>query len=295
MIEQRDRDPGVTNAACRLTAEQLEQFQSAGYLVLPAAFGEDEIRRMRAEADGILELILNSSVALQRRSGRLDWRELADGTQIVRKIQPINDLSEYLAQVSNDPQLIQPMRQVMGHEPILMEEKLNYKQPLPQRIEGVEIQPTDDRFPVHNDWAYYRAQDYPRDILSSAISMDDSTVESGPLHVWPGSHREHLEHDSVPLGLQVREGLIDHDGGVDILAPAGSVMLFHALLVHNSRPNTSGRPRRIMIYSHYPDRVDMGHDARNGPTRVREQPHEQQYRDMVARGEFTPVFTAPGS
>jgi ectoine hydroxylase-related dioxygenase (phytanoyl-CoA dioxygenase family) len=295
MIEQRERGSSETSAAHGLTAEQLDQFQRDGYLVLPAAFSKDEIQRMQAEADCILELILNSSVALQRRSGRLDWRELADGSQIVRKIQPINDLSEYLAQVSNDPRLIQPMRQIMGHEPILMEEKLNYKQPLLQRVEGVEIRPTDDRFPVHNDWAYYQAQDYPQDILSSAISMDDSTVESGPLHVWPGSHREHREHDSVSLGLQVKPGLIDYEGGVDILAPAGSVMIFHALLVHNSRPNSSGRPRRIMIYSHYPDRVDMGHDARNGPTRVREQPYEQQYRDMVARGEFTPVFTAPGS
>jgi len=295
MVEEREQGQGASNAAASLTTEQLEQFRRDGYLVLPAVFSADEIQRMRAEADRILELILNSSVALQRRSGRLDWRELADGTQIVRKIQPINDLSDYLAEVSNDPRLIQPMRQIMGHEPVLMEEKLNYKQPLPRRVEGVEIRPTDDRFPVHNDWAYYRAQDYPQDILSSAISMDDSAVESGPLHVWPGSHREHLEHDSVPLGLQVKEGLIDYDGGVDILAPAGSVMIFHALLVHNSRPNSSGRPRRIMIYSHYPDRVDMGHDVRNGPTRVREQQYEQQYQDIVARGEFTPVFTAPGS
>jgi ectoine hydroxylase-related dioxygenase (phytanoyl-CoA dioxygenase family) len=260
---------------------------------LPAVFNAEEIRRMRAEADQILELILNSSVALKRRSGRLDWRVLPDGTQIVRKIQPINDLSEYLAEISNDARLLQPMRQIMGHEPILMEEKLNYKQPLPRRVEDVEIRPTDDRFPVHNDWAYYRAQEYPQDILSSAISMDASTVQSGPLHVWPGSHREHLEHESMELGLRVKPGLIDISGGVDILAPAGSVMIFHALLVHDSRSNTSGRPRRIMIYSHYPARVDMGQDVRNGPTRRREQPFEQQYRDMAARGEFTPGFTAP--
>jgi ectoine hydroxylase-related dioxygenase (phytanoyl-CoA dioxygenase family) len=81
-----------------------------------------------------------------------------------------------------------------------------------------------------------------------------------------------------------------YDGGVDILAPAGSVMFFHALLVHNSRSNTSGHPRRIMIYSPYPARVDMGDDVRNGPGRHREQPYEQQYREMVARGEFVPVF-----
>lgn len=283
----------VMNTACGLTAEQLQQFRQDGYLVLPAVFNEGEIARMQAEADGILELILNSSVALKRRSGRLDWRELPDGSQIVRKIQPINDLSEYLAEVSNDPRLIEPMRRIMGHEPILMEEKLNYKQPLPQRIEGIEVRRTDDRFPIHHDWAYYRAQDYPQDILSSAISMDDSTVDSGPLHVWPGSHREHLEHESMELGLQVKPGLIDAGGGMDILAPAGSVMIFHALLAHSSRPNSSGRPRRIMIYSHYPARVDMGQDVRNGPSRRREQPFEQQYRDMVARGEFTPVFAAP--
>jgi ectoine hydroxylase-related dioxygenase (phytanoyl-CoA dioxygenase family) len=285
----------LTNASHHLTADQLEQFRCDGFLVLPAVFSEAEVQRMRAEADRILELILNSSVALKRCSGRLDWRRLPDGTQIVRKIQPINDLSDYLTDVSNDPRLIEPMRRIMGHEPILMEEKLNYKQPLPQQIEGVEIRPFDDYFPVHNDWAYYRAQDYPQDILSSAISMDDSTPDSGPLHVWPGSHREYLEHESMENGLQVKPELLDFNGGIDILAPAGSVMIFHALLVHNSRSNRSGRPRRIMIYSHYPDRVDMGQDVRNGPGRRREQPYEQQYREMVARGDFTPVFAAAGS
>src|SRR5581483_10702192 len=126
----------MTNTACGITSEQLQQFRRDGYLVLPAVFHGDEVERMRAEADRILELILNSSLALGRRSGRLDWRELPDGSQIVRKIQPINDLSDYLTEVSNDPRLIGPMRRIMGHEPILMEEKLNYKQPLPQRIEG---------------------------------------------------------------------------------------------------------------------------------------------------------------
>lgn len=276
-----------------LPPERLDAFQREGYLVLPGVFTTEEVERMRREADRILELILNSSLALGRTSARLDWRELADGSQIVRKIQPINDLSPYLAEVANDPRLLQPMRQIMGCEPMLMEEKLNYKQPLPRCVEGIPIRPLDDRFPIHNDWAYYQAQGYPQDILSSAISLDDCPPESGPIHVWPGSHREHLEHEPVDIGLQVKPGLIDFDGGIDILAPAGSVMIFHALLVHNSRPNASGRPRRIMIYSHYPDRVDMGHDVRNGPTRAHEQPYEARYREMVERGEFVPQFTAP--
>jgi len=40
---------------------------------------------------------------------------------------------------------------------------------------------------------------------------------------------------------------------------------------------------------HRVTRIDMGHDVRNGPTRLREQPYEARYLEMVARGEYTPI------
>lgn len=276
-----------------LSAEQLLQFERDGYLILESAFSPDEVRNMQRESDYILELILNSSIAHGRRSGRLDWHLTPDGTQNVRKIQPINDLSLYLTRISEDPRLVDPMRQIMKCEPILMEEKLNYKQPLPKKIDGIPIAKGDDRFPIHNDWAYFSAQNYPQDIMSSAISIDECTVDNGPLHVWPGTHLTHLEHESCDIGLQVKPGLVDPDGGVDVLAPPGSVMLFHALLVHNSRPNFTDRPRRMMIYSHYPSRVDLGNDVRNGPTRLRESPWEEEYHRMKDNGTYIDQFHAP--
>ena len=276
-----------------LTKKQLDQFHEQGYLVLPEAFTADEVERMREEADRILELIINSSLANQRRSSRLDIRELSHGQQMVRKIQPINDLSLYLTQVSNNDRLLGPMRQVMNDEPVLMEEKLNYKEPLPEPIPAVEAQKIDDRFPVHNDWAYYRAQNYPQSILSSAICFDECTEDSGPIHVWPGSHREYLEHEPTDNGLQVLPHLIDFDDGINVLAPAGSVLLFHVLLVHNSRPNASNRPRRLMIYSHYPKAANIGFDVRNGPTRMRESPYEWEYQKKKACGEYQDRFYAP--
>ncbi len=279
-----------------LTPGQLDQFARDGYLVLPAVFGEAEVRRMRQEADRLLELILNSSFALGRKSGRLDWLLRQDGQMMVRKIQPVNDLSDHLAQVCQDPRLVDPLRDIMNDEPVLMEEKLNYKQPLALGPSGLASSPReDDRFPVHNDWAYYKAQDYPQEIVSSAISLDECTPENGPLHVWPGSHKSHLEHESIPnFGLQVLPHLLDFGGGVDVLAPAGSVMFFHSLLIHNSRPNETDRPRRLMIYSHFPARFDLGHDIRNGPTRQRESPYEQQYREMVRSGAYTDSFKQTG-
>ena len=270
----------------------IQYFQEHGYVAMERVFSDDEVQRMRKEADDILELILNSSNSLERQSGRLDLVRNEAGF-LVRKIQPINDLSLYLSQISADSRLLDPMRALMNEEPILMEEKLNYKQPLPGLSFGFETKPRDtDRFPVHNDWAYYRAQNYPQGIISSAITLDDCPAEAGPIHIWPGTHKSHLEHESVDIGLQVQPGLVDFEGGEDLLLPAGSVAFFSSLLIHNSRPNISGKPRRMMIYSHYPASAKMGVDVRNGPTRLREAPYEWEYTRMKLRGEGRDVFSA---
>lgn len=277
-----------------LDAAQCAQFAEQGYLVLPGAFTAAEVERMRGEADRILELVINSSLALGRTSGRLDLAQDEAGRQMVRKIQPINDLSLYLSQVAADERLIGPMRQLMGDEPVLMEEKLNYKEPLPEPLAGLQPGRAATHFPVHSDWAYYKSQNYPQSIISSAVAMDDSTPESGPLRVWPGSHAAHLEHERLPdRDLQVRADLIDLQGGEDVLAPAGSVMLFHVLLVHSSRSNRSGRPRRLMIYSHFPQAAGIGFDARNGRQRFTESPFEWEYAARLLRGEAAAPFHAP--
>jgi len=277
-----------------LTPEQLSQFNRDGYLVLPAVFSDADIGRMRTEADHILELIVNSSIANKRLSGRLEGCKLPDGSQIVRKIQPINDLSIFLSRISEDPRLIEPMRSIMNDDPVLMEEKLNYKQPVPEPVHGLPLTELDDRFFIHNDWAYYQAQNYPQSILSSAISLDECTEESGPIRVWPGSHKTYVEHQRRGVGaLEVKPGLIDPAARISVTCPAGSILLFHSLLVHDSLPNSSRRPRRLMIYSHYPRKANMGNDVRNGPARLREAPWERQYLRMKLAGAFKDVFTAP--
>jgi ectoine hydroxylase-related dioxygenase (phytanoyl-CoA dioxygenase family) len=294
-LDAKTTNGDFSMADTHLNDEQRAQFEREGYLVIPAVFDGGEVARMQREADRILELLINSSLALGRVSGRLDWLERENGLPTVRKVQPINDLSEVFAQVADDARLLDPMRDIMGDEPVLMEEKLNYKQPLSQAIEGIEFPArTDDSFPIHNDWAYYKAQNYPQEIVSSAISLDECTPENGPLRVWPGTHKQHREHAPDARGsLEVLPHLIDSEGGQDVLAPPGSVMFFHALLAHNSRPNQTDEPRRLMIYSHYPARYDLGHDVRNGPVRERERPFEQQYLQMRERGEFADRITLP--
>ena len=278
-----------------LDTHQLENWDKNGYLVLERAFTSSEVTSMRREADFILELIINSSLFHQRQSRRLDIRRRKNnGGMVVRKIQPIIDLSLGLAEVSNDDRLTQPMSELMGETPILMEEKLNYKQPI-REIEFFRVPEDDDRFPVHNDWAYYRYNDYPDTIISSAILFDDCQVENGSIMVFPGSHRMHVEHLRVRNGLEVPPGTVDRDRATTLEAPAGSIVFFHSKLIHTSNPNLTEEPRRIMIYSHYPESANMGIDIRNGPNRLRESPWEWEYQRQKAIGKTLDSFSLRGT
>ncbi len=275
------------------TAENARFYQDNGYLVLPEVFSRSEVQQMRGAADELLELIINSSLANKRQSRRLNITQRPGGPQIIRRIQPVTDLSLVFSQIGQDPRLTVPVEGVLGGPAGLMEEKITYKQPLPAPVAGLECENIDDRFVVHTDWAYYRDQGYPPSLVSSAIALDDCTPESGPLRVWPGSHREHREHSRTDYGRQVRPGLLDLDAGHDVLIPAGSIVMWHSMIAHSSRANVSGLPRRLMIYSHFLKQPGLYVDARNGPARLQEAPWEWNYQRMKERGEFKDLFKAP--
>ena len=261
---------------------------------MPSVFDSDEVRSMAEEADFILELVINSTLCNDRQSGRLDIRRTASKRMIVRKIQPIIDLSLVLAKFSDDPRLIEPIEQFMGDTPVLMEEKLNYKQPVSVEYD-FRVPREDDGFPIHNDWAYYKMTGYPSAVISSALTIDESFRDNGPIQVFPGSHRKHVEHDRVRNGLEVPVGTVRIDDAVPILAPAGSVMFFHSQLIHTSAPNTTNGSRRMMIYSHYPAAADMGIDVRNGPNRLRESPWEWEYLRQREAGHYVDNFRVEAS
>ncbi|HWL44419.1 MAG TPA: phytanoyl-CoA dioxygenase family protein [Ilumatobacter sp.] len=257
-----------------LDATARAAFDRDGYLVLESVFDENEVAAMAAEADRLLGLVLRSSAVLGAASPRLD-AAMRDGRVHVRKVQPLNDLSELFAQVSNDERLIAPMRQLMSDEPILMEEKLNYKQTV---LDGpdlahIGLSSNDDSFPLHTDYGYFELEGYPVDILSSAISIDDCAGR-GPLRVVPGSHR--VDYPTRQPGDGVLTDTSALGPGVDIDAPPGSVMVFHSKLVHDSTPNRSGLPRRILIYSHFPARHGGDPDRRNAPLRDAGQAFERR-------------------
>ena len=286
-----------------LSEANVSAFRRDGYLLIESVFTDDELAGYRDAADRILELSINSTVALGRRHPRLDAKLHDDGTVTVRKIQPINDLDPRLAAIADDERLLGPLRQLMGDEPVLMEEKLNPKQLLDTRHVDVSVLASSsfnhevglEGFHLHHDWGYYRQQGYPEDTLSSAVAID-GCAGRGPLRVIPGSHlidAPMADHDPASGSGVVVDGFFSPDDLVPLDVPAGSVMLFHAKLVHDSEPNRSGQPRRVMIYSHYPRSHDPdgNPDRRNGPVRNVSREFEQRYLDLVDANNIASQFS----
>lgn len=285
----------ISQPTTELTAEQVEQYERDGFVVLESVFGDDELTAMRAEADRILELVVNCMIATGELHPRTDVIPYDDGTVTIRKVQPVNDLSELIASISTDPRLITPMAQLMGDEPWLMEEKLNYKQWIDTSTVGSDVfrksPRVDDSFPVHHDWGFYNQQGYPSNTMSSAVALDDCAGR-GPIKVIPGSHTDDPPLINPDPAAGDGRIVVGHYGPerVVIDAPAGSVMLFHAKLVHDSEPNTSKLPRRMMIYSHYPASHGGDPDRRNRWLREKGQAVEEHYRALVASGQYTDQF-----
>ena len=82
----------------------------------------------------------------------------------------------------------------------------------------------------------------------------------------------------------IADPVVDPSAGKDMLVKAGSIVHFSILTVHNSHPNTTDEPRRLMIYTHHPQSWNGPPDVRNGGARLRESPYERAYLQACIDG-----------
>jgi hypothetical protein len=269
-----------------LTEDQRSSYAENGYLVLPSLYAADETEAMAAESDRLVDWLVNASLVTGEVSPRIDLRSRPEGA-VLLKVQPLADVSPLLKRVSEDDRLLQPMRELLGCEPLMLEEKLNGKELLDCDLDGLPVRPSSDAFPFHTDYHYFYLDGYPSETLSSAIAIDECTRDNGALRVVPGSHRREWPlASSWPPYLE--ESSFPETDQVYLECPPGTVVLFHSRLAHASSPNTTRDPRRLLIYSHYPSTHDVEPDARNAPLREQSQAHEQRYAEAVAAG-YSPV------
>ena len=221
----------------KLTKEQLEQFDTEGWLLLPDLFSQEEIDVLKGELPKIFAMPRDEV-----------WRE-KDG-EAVRTAFAAHTYNEAFGRLGRHPRLIEPVMQLLEGPVYMHQYKINGKAAF-----------SGDVWQWHQDYGTWARDDQmpePR-AMNIALFLDEVTEFNGPIYLIPRSHKQGVimaGHDalttSYPLWTLDRETVsrLANEGG--IVAPKGkpgTVLLFHSNMVHASAPNISPWGRVIAYLS----------------------------------------------
>jgi len=221
----------------RLSDEQVEQFDTEGWVFLPELFDPAEIALLNREAHRIF--------AMDREEV---FRE-KDGTT-ARTAFAAQNYNEAFRRLGRHPRLLDPVTQLLDGSVYMHQFKINAK----AAFNG-------DVWQWHQDYGTWSRDDMmpePR-AMNIALFLEDVTEFNGALMFIPRSHKAGVlqaGHDvqttSYPLWTIDEESitrLVDEGGMVSPKGKAGSAMLFHSNLVHASPANISPWDRTIVYLS----------------------------------------------
>lgn len=227
----------------RLTPEQVEQFESDGFLFLPEVFSNEEVDRFVEN----FEIVCHED-----QPGRIFEK---DGN-VVRTVFGSHRTNPVYRELSEDPRIVGPAMDLLKDDVYIHQFKINAK----MAFQG-------DVWQWHQDYIYWLREDGMMKplALTASIWLDDVHEFNGPLMLVPGSHQVEIDtpaRDTAPawmatviadlkysLGVEELKDLIARKGIVAPKGPRGSVLLFHCNVVHGSVPNMSPFHRRIVFVS----------------------------------------------
>ncbi len=247
-----------------LDANQIDQFQRDGFLVIPSLFSLEEVAMLRTEVSHIMAL--QRAEILRAESGE------------VRAALAVHRYSEPFRRLMHTPRLVRPTEQILGGEVYCSQYKIVSKQPMGALD-----------FPWHQDFANWHDLDGMPECraLNISVFLDDVTEWNGPVTFIPGSHKRGRVDSAAKLlpGLAKETSLAEMDlkvivemvaaGGLATpKGVAGTAVLFHGLTAHASTPNISPWTRHIIYLTG--NRTD---NTIQRPTRA----------DYIAHRDFTPL------
>lgn len=249
----------------RLTPEQIEHFNTEGWLFLPELFTPEEVDVLRREA-----------IAIYDEERPEIWREKSGAPRTAFAAHLYNEAFRLLGA---HPRMIDPIEQVFGEKLYMHQFKINAKSAF-----------TGDVWQWHQDYGTWKRDDgmpEPR-AMNIAIFLDEVYPFNGALMLVPRSQNAgdlEAAHDlattSYPLWTLDEETvtrLVDQGGIVAPTGKPGSMLMFHGNLVHGSAGNITPYPRKIVYLT-----LNAVSNHIRTPTRP----------EYIAHRDFTPIETVP--
>lgn len=227
-----------------LTQQQMEQFQKEGFLVVPNFLTAQELNDVRTD----IERVCRENAHLTKDTGgfnlekeggnAFDQTKAALRPGLLRKIQGAVQYVPAVKRVFTSKKMLDCMEDIMGPNLYYHSSKVMFK---PAKGGSPK--------PWHQDAAYWK--NYEPNQVTVWIAIDDATEENGCVWAIPGSHKLGLV-PHVDAELQVPESEIDMKKAAAVPVKSGGLLIFHSLVLHMSKANTSDKPRCAIICDYDP-------------------------------------------
>ena len=223
-----------------LTRDQVESYRRDGYLVVHDVLTAGELQNLREIVDGLVE----ASRSVTKHDSIYDLEPTHSPEEPrVRRIKEPHNVHPAFRDVAFSKTIADILTPLIGMTSGIRYQtgKLNMK----SAGHGAAVE-------WHQDWAFYPHTN--DDLLAIGLYLDDCGLDNGPLMVIPGSHTwPIIDHhaDGVFCGaINPSATDVDFSKAVPLTGKAGSMTIHHVRMVHGSALNSSGRPRRLLLFQY---------------------------------------------
>jgi len=222
-----------------ITDEQRRQFETEGWMLLPAALPAAHLEALRSECqrfidrkDAEMDALGVDSLELNRRGSRYFLSNHHDDSPLLRE-------------VLFSPLMAAICRATIGEQAWLYNEQYVVK----AAERGMA-------FGWHQDSGYGEGVAH-RPYITCWCPLDDVDERNGTVFLLPYSRagtRELIPHREDPATRDL-VGYFGDDPGDPVIAPAGSVAVFASTVFHRSGANTTNAMRRVFVAQYSPEPI----------------------------------------
>jgi ectoine hydroxylase-related dioxygenase (phytanoyl-CoA dioxygenase family) len=248
-----------------LTDAQRAQYREEGWLSVPAVVDAAWLDRLRTVTDGFVDA--SRKLTESNPLYDLDAGHRADEPRLRRLSSPADLHDTYWAFMSRSP-IVDVAVDLLGPDVKFHHSKLNFK----ASCGGEEVK-------WHQDIQFWPHTNY--DLCTVGVFLEDVEAGMGEVGFVPGSHEGPL-YDLYDAEDRWVGALSDADvvrAEVERAqyptGPAGTITVHNCRTVHGSAPNTSDRPRPLLLQTY------AAADAFSYTDLVKRSPHGE----MLIRGE----------
>lgn len=247
--EEVDRIESRFDGVDKSVKDQVSSFEKDGYAIIEKFFSKEQVDEINSEVDRMLS------------AGDVSYK-------YQNKIMFAIHKSEMIRKMGVDKVLMKVLDHLQGEKTSLFQ-SINFKTGSNQR--------------THSDAIHMST--FPRGkMIAVWVALEDISLENGPLHYYPGSHRlpyvmnEDFSNQSTRWWLGPKEysdyedniqGLIaDNNLEKEVfVAKKGDVLIWHANILHGGEQVLNpGSTRKSVVFHYYADRCIAFHEITERPT-----------------------------